>query len=68
MQEISPIAIGERPNSFPERNMIGAGIKWILIGIWRPIQWLLEAMIIPHPGQKYIEESRDRARRLIGHF
>ena len=69
MQEVLPFAIeGHRPYQIPDFKIIVSGLKWLLMSIWKPIRWFLEAMFIPPPGQKYIDESRNRAMRLIGHF
>jgi len=68
MQEVLPIAAGAQPWQYPDLKVIVSGIKWILIGIWRPIRWLLEAMFVRSPAQVYIEESRSKAIRLIGPF
>ncbi len=68
MQEILPIIAGAQPWQYPDFKMTVAGIKWIVVGIWRPIHWLLEAMFVPPPGHEYIQESRNKAMRFIGHF
>ena len=68
MQEILPFLPSSRPYQLPEYKVIVHGVKLLVVGVWKPIRWLLEAMFVPHPGQKYIEESRNRAIRLIGHF
>ena len=68
MQEVLPFVMGGRPYQYPDLKIIVSGMKWLLAGTWKLIRWLLEAMFTPPPGQKYIEESRNRAMRLIGHF
>ncbi len=68
MQETLPIAAGVQPYQYPDLKVMAAGTKWILVGIWRPIRWLLEAMFVRSTAQEYIEESRNKAIRLIGHF
>jgi hypothetical protein len=68
MQEILPIAAVAQPWQYPDLKVMVRGIKWILVGIWRPIRWLLEVIFTPPPGQEYIEESRNKVIRLIGHY
>lgn len=67
MQEILPITLKAKPIQFPELRTIISGIKWILIGVWRPVRWLLEAMLVRTTEQEYIEQKRDRMR-LICHI
>jgi hypothetical protein len=68
MQEILPIVIQGRPFVYPEIKSLAKTIKVVVIAIWKPIRWVLEAIFTQHPSQQYIEENRVRAMRLIGHF
>ena len=68
MQEILPFMIQAKPHVYPEIKSLAKGVKLVVVAIWKPIRWILEAIFTPHPGQQYIEESRNRAMRLIGHF
>ena len=68
MQEVLVIQRGAYPIILPAGRSIVSGIKWIIIGVWKPIRWLLEAMFVPHPIQRRIEENRVRAIRMLGHF
>lgn len=68
MQELLNYVPVSRAYPYPDLKMIAAKIKWVAGGVWKPIRWLLEAMFVQHPAQRYIEESRDRLIRLIGHF
>ena len=69
MQEILPFVIeGHRQYQVADFKVIVSGLKRVLVSAWKPIRWLLEAMFVRPPGQEYIEESRNRAIRLIGHF
>lgn len=68
MQEALPINFsGSREVQLAYRN-IARGLRWIVLGLWKPIRWLLEAIFTPHPGQQYIEENRLKAIRMVGHF
>ncbi len=67
MQEIIPTIAAGCPYKHFDFKIIIGGIKWVLVIVWQPIGWVLEALIVPHPGQKYIEESRNRAMQFIGH-
>lgn len=44
------------------------GLKWILLVVWTPIRLALDLIFTAPPGQEYIEESRLKAMRLVGHF
>lgn len=67
MQEVLPFAVNPA-NVRLEYRAIARGLKWMFIGIWKPIRWLLEAMFTVPPEQEYIEQNRVKAMRLIGHF
>ena len=68
MQEILPFVMQARPHYYPELKIIAKALKKAVLGVWTAIRCVLEVLFTPPPGQKYIEESRDRAIRLIGHF
>ncbi len=68
MQEILPFAIQARPNLYPEVKAVGKAVKLVIVAIWKPIRWLLEAIFTAPPEQEYIEQNRVKAMRLIGHF
>ena len=66
MQEAIPVNF---TNEMPEiYRAIGRRLKWILVTIWNPIRWLLDAMLTEHPAQKYIDEQRAKGMRFAGHF
>jgi hypothetical protein len=67
MQEVLPLLVKEPLYQFPEFKAIVSGGRRIVSAIWSATCWVLEAMFVPHPAQKYIEEHRDRAMRMIGH-
>lgn len=68
MQEVLSFVMEGRPHQYPEIKTVVKGLKWLLVGVWRPMRWLLVAIFTPPPGHEYIEESRNKAIRLIGHF
>jgi hypothetical protein len=68
MQEILPFVIQGRSNLYPDVKAVGNAVKTVMIAIWKPIRWLLEAMFTRSPQQEYIEQNRVKAMRLIGHF
>ena len=67
MQEALPFVVNHA-NVRLEYRAIVRGFKWLVIGVWKPIRWLLEAMFTRTPEQEYIEQNRVKAMRLIGHF
>ena len=67
MQEVLPFTVNHANMRFDYR-VIGRGLKWLFIGVWKPVRWLLEAMFTQSPQQEYIEQNRVKAMRLIGHF
>ena len=68
MQEILPFVMQARPHHYPELKIIAKALKKAVLGVWTAIRCVVEILFTPPPGQKYIEESRARAMRLIGHF
>ncbi len=66
MQETVSFLVSGRP--YPDFKVLATGVKWVLIIVWKPIRWTLEAMFLPPPGQEYIEEARNKALSHIGHF
>lgn len=68
MQEILPFVVHGRPIFYPEVKAVGKALRLVIIAIWKPIRWLLEAMFTTSPQQEYIEQNRVKAMRLIGHF
>ena len=67
MQEVLPFAINPASMRLDYRAIV-RGLKWLVIGIWKPVRWSLEAMFTQSPQQEYIEQNRVKAIRLIGHF
>lgn len=67
MQEVLPFTIS-RASVGLDYRVIGRGLRWLVVGIWKPIRWLLEAMFTTSLQQEYIEQNRVKAMRLIGHF
>ena len=67
MQEYLPIPYNPQPEILAIYRSMILGIRWIVVGVWTPIRWLLEAMFTPHPADQYIEETRVKAMRLVGH-
>ena len=63
MQEVLSFSIEPHPQSYPNIKVIASVMKRLLFGVWGAVCWVLEAMFVPSPGQKYIDESRDRAIR-----
>jgi hypothetical protein len=68
MQETLSISFNSHNEIQLAYRSIARGLRWIVLGVWKPIRWLLEAMFTPHPAEKYIEENRVKAIRLVGHF
>ena len=68
MQEALPIGHRSPKEVHDLYRDVTHGLKWLAVGIWRPVRWLLEAMFSAHPAEKYLEENRLKAIRLVGHF
>ncbi len=60
MQEILPAVTARRVYPTIELKRIAGGIRWIFVNSLKPICWVLDAMFIPSPQQKYIQEHRDQ--------
>lgn len=68
MQEALPINLNNRSDVQLAYRSIARGLKWIIVGVWTPVRWLLEAMFTQHPADRILEENRLKAIRLVGHF
>lgn len=68
MQEILPFVMQARPRYYSELKIIANALKKAVWGVWTVIRCVLEMLFTPPPGQEYIEESRNKAMRFIGHF
>ena len=68
MQEALSISFNSHNEIQLAYRSIARGLRWIVLRVWKPIRWLLEAMVTAHPAQNYIEENRVKAIRLVGHF
>lgn len=67
MQETLPFVVNQTYVRLEYRAIVRC-LKWFVIGVCKPIRWLLEAMFARPPEQEYIEQNRIKAMRLIGHF
>lgn len=66
MQEILPFVNQPHAHAYAVITFVAKPMKMVVVAIWKPIRWLLEAIFTPSPGQQYIEERRICAMRLIG--
>lgn len=68
MQESKPFINDGRPYQNPDFKTVIAGTKWVMVAVWKPVHWVLEAIFVPPPGDEYIQENRIKAMRFMGSF